>query len=181
MGVLKPIDPLVRLIRPDDNYQELTDLLHRAYGVLAARGMKFLASHQDEKMTRERAAEGECYVAIHEGRIIGTIVWRNARQTSGTPWYDRPDVASFGQFAVEPALQRCGIGSMLVAIAEHRSATTGAAELALDTAEPAQDLVRFYTQRGYRFIDYTQWGVVNYRSLILSKPIAPKRAKVQEN
>jgi GNAT superfamily N-acetyltransferase len=172
MGQLESIDPLIRLIRPDDSYQELTELLHHGYGDLAARGMKFLASHQDENLTRERAAEGECYVAIHEGRMIGTIVWRNAQQTEGTPWYDRPDVASFGQFAVEPALQRHGIGSKLVHLAEKRSTETGAAELALDTAEPAEELIHFYTRRGYRFIDYTKWDIVNYRSLILSKRLS---------
>lgn len=161
----------IRLIRSDDDYAELTELLHRAYGALAARGMRFLASHQDEKMTRERIGEGECYLAMQDGRMIGTIVWRSAQQTSGTPWYDRADVSSFGQFAVEPTLQNHGFGSKLLAIAEQRAAETGAAEIALDTAEPAHDLIRLYTKRGYRFIEFTQWKVANYRSVIMSKRI----------
>jgi len=167
-----PSNVETRLIRTDDDYAELTELLHRAYAALAARGMRFLASHQDEKKTRERISDGECYLAMQDGRMIGTIVWRSAQQTSGTPWYDRPDVSSFGQFAVEPALQNRGIGSRLLAIAEQRAAETGAAEIALDTAEPAHDLIRFYTRRGYRFIEYTQWKLANYRSVILSKRIA---------
>ncbi len=133
--------------------------------------MRFLASHQDEKTTRERIGEGECYLAMQNGQMIGTIVWRNAHQTNGTPWYDRPDVSSFGQFAVKPGLQNRGIGSKLLAIAEQRAAETGAAELALDTAEPAHDLIRLYTRRGYRFIGYTQWKLANYRSVIMSKRI----------
>jgi len=161
----------IRLIRPDDDYAELTELLHRAYGSLAARGMRFLASHQDEETTRERIGEGECYPAMHDGQMIGTILWRSAQQTGGTPWYDRPDVSSFAQFAVEPTLQNRGIGSRLLAIAEGRAAETGAAEIALDTAEPAHDLIRFYTRRGYRFIEYTQWNLANYRSVIMSKRI----------
>lgn len=162
----------IRLILPNDNYAQLTELLHRAYGGLAAHGMRFLASHQDEKTTRERIGEGECYLAMQDGRMIGTILWRSAQQTTGTPWYDRPDVSSFGQFAVEPKLQNRGIGSKLLAIAEQRAAETGAAELALDTAEPAHDLIQFYTRRGYRFIESTQWKLANYRSVIMSKRIA---------
>ena len=176
MATTDSFDIEIRLIRPDDDYAELTELLHRAYSSLAARGMKFLASHQDEKMTRERIGEGECYVAIENGRFIGTIVWRSTQQTSGTPWYDRPDVSSFGQFAVEPKLRNRGIGSKLLAIAERRAAATGAAELALDTAEPADDLIRFYTKRGYRFIEYTQWKLANYRSVIMSKRVAANDA-----
>jgi GNAT superfamily N-acetyltransferase len=163
--------PAIRLIGPDDSVAELTLLLHRAYGALAERGMRFFASHQDEDQTRKRIARGECYLAIHQTRMIGTITWRDAGQTSGKPWYDRPDVASFGQFAVEPSWQGRGIGSRLLAVAEQRAAMTGAAELALDTAEPAHDLIRFYNKRGYRFIEYVQWDVVNYRSALLSKRI----------
>lgn len=77
MARIDSCDCEIRLIRPDDDYTELTELLHRAYGELAARRMRFLASHQDEKTTRERIGEGECYVAIENGRFIGTIVWRS--------------------------------------------------------------------------------------------------------
>ncbi len=163
------IEPTIRLIRPDDCITELTDLLHRAYGTLARRGMRFVASHQGEEVTRRRIARGECYVAVYEGRMVGTIAWRDARATGGSPWYDRPDVASAGQFAVEPALQARGIGSRLLAVAEQRTALSGAAELALDTAEPAHDLIRFYTKREYRFIEYITNSDVNYRSVVMSK------------
>ena len=166
------VDPFIRLFRADDSIAELTQLLHRAYAPLAARGLNFLASHQDEEWTRKRIARGECYVAFHGQQMIGTIIWRNAQQTRGCPWYDRPDVASFGQFAIDPQWQRQGIGSKLLAIAEERSTETGAAELALDTAEPAHDLIEFYTQRGYRFIEHVKWDVVNYRSVVMSKRIA---------
>ena len=45
----------------------------------------------------------------------------------------------------------------------------GAAELALDTAEPARHLIDWYTRLGYRFIEYAQWDVTNYRSVVMSK------------
>jgi GNAT superfamily N-acetyltransferase len=96
-------------------------------------------------------------VAVTGEELVGTITLRPCDRTRGSPWLDRPDVASVGQFAVDPAFQRCGIGSRLLRFAEQRAAILGAAELALDTAEPAQNLIDFYAARGYRFIEHLQW------------------------
>ena len=125
---------------------------------------------------RRGDAEAECgcdleFVAVADGVICGTILFRDASRTNGSPWYDRPDIASFGQFAVEPGLQSRGLGRRLVEHAEGRAAASGARELALDTAEPATHLVDWYTRLGYRFIEYAQWQHTNYRSVILSKPL----------
>jgi GNAT superfamily N-acetyltransferase len=128
MGKSKGIEPVIRRLDSGDSIKELTDMLHRAYGSLLARGMRFYATHQTVEQTMERIAEGERHVAVHDGRGIGTILWRDPSRTSGSPWYDRPDVASFGQFAVEPAFQRHGVGSKLIAFAEQRTADTGAAD-----------------------------------------------------
>src|SRR5437764_450818 len=104
----------LRLLTPADSLLDLTALLHRAYGALAARGMKYLASHQDLEVTRQRISRGECWLAEADGQIIGTVTLRDAAHTKGSPWYDRPEVASFGQFAVDPGWQRRGVGSMLM-------------------------------------------------------------------
>jgi len=92
-------------------------------------------------------------------------------RTKGSPWYDRPEVASFGQFAVDPRLQNNGLGRRLIAHVEAQAATSGARELALDTAEPALHLVEWYTRLGYRFIEHAQWQHTNYLSVLLSKQV----------
>jgi GNAT superfamily N-acetyltransferase len=165
------VEPEIRPIGPEDDVGALTDLLHRAYQPLAERGMRFLASHQDEETTRRRIARGECFVAVVSGRVVGTVTFRGAAATKGSPWYDRPDVSSFGQFAVEPALQRHGIGTRLLRHVESRARASGAAELACDTAETADHLIRYYTLRGYRFVGHVKWEAVNYRSVVLSKSL----------
>lgn len=161
---------LIRPLGPDDSMEELTILIHEAYRPLGEAGMRYLATHQDAATTARRAAEGECSVAVLYGRVVGTITLRHPEQTNGCPWYDRPDVASFGQFAVEPGVQGRGIGKALLDHVERRAAEKGIAELALDTAEGATRLIETYTRRGYRFIEFVDWRPeTNYRSVILSR------------
>ncbi|MBB3452574.1 putative N-acetyltransferase YhbS [Rhizobium sp. BK313] len=160
---------LIRLLQPSDSISELTALLHNAYGHLARMGLRYMATHQTETVTRNRIGQGTCLVAVLDGKVCGTILFRSAKQTTGCPWYDRPDVASLGQFAVDPALQAQGIGLRLLKAVESRAVASGAGEIALDTAESANHLVEWYSRLGYRFAEYAQWSHTNYRSVILSK------------
>lgn len=165
-------DPiLIRPLHQADSVAELTTLLHRAYQRLADMGLRYMATHQSEAVTRERIAQGTCLVAVLDEKICGTILFRSAGQTMGCPWYDRPDVASFAQFAVDPAIQAKGIGLQLLKKAETMAVADNAREIALDTAEPATHLVEWYSRLDYRFVEYTQWSHTNYRSVILSKAL----------
>ncbi len=159
----------IRALGVDDDLFALTSLLHRAYAKLAAMGLNFVATSQDVDTTRERIEGAECFVAEMDGRIVGTIVFRDRSRTAGCAWYDREDVASFGQFGVEPGLQGSGVGARLLAHVEERAKETGANELALDTAEPATHLIDYYSRHGYRIVDRVKWDVVNYSSVIMSK------------
>ena len=161
----------VRPLSPMDATPELTRLLHQAYARLAAMGLRYMATHQSDEVTRERTGQGECYVAVASGVLVGTIMFKPADRTGGSPWLDRPEVASLGQFAVAPDTQAFGLGARLMDLVEARAAATGAAEIALDTAEPATHLVAWYGRRGYRLIEHAQWGHTNYRSVIMSKRI----------
>ena len=96
----------IRPIRPDDNMEELTALLHRAYADLGAMGLNYTAVDQSAEVTRLRIAEGRGFVAIDRaGRIVGTIAFYPPHRSDGSPWFERPDVAKFGQFAVDPPFQ----------------------------------------------------------------------------
>jgi GNAT superfamily N-acetyltransferase len=159
----------LRPLAPDDDLFELTELLHRAYAQLATMGLHFVATHQDAEVTRARIQGAECYVAEMEGQIVGTIVFRDCLRTGSCEWYDRPDVASFGQFGVEPDMQGHGIGSALLDHVEKRALEVGASEIALDTAAPATHLIELYSRRGYRIVENVKWEEVNYSSVIMSK------------
>jgi ribosomal protein S18 acetylase RimI-like enzyme len=55
------------------------------------------------------------------------------------------------QLAVEPAMQRRGVGSKLILVAGQLALEWGCAEIALDTSELAE-LIRLYEKRGYRLV-----------------------------
>lgn len=172
----RPPDDALRGVRlrplaDSDSLEDLTELLHRAYAPLLAAGMRFHASHQDVAVTRERCADGEAWVAEEGGRVVGTITYHAPGRSGGTPWYERPGVASFGQYAVEPGLQGRGIGRALMDLVERRAREDGAREIACDTSERAAHLIEKYQRRGYRFVEHAQWDVTNYRSVVLSKTV----------
>lgn len=161
----------MRRLGPADSLGDLTTFLHEAYAPLAAAGMRFWASFQDVENTADRARKGECWLAVLDGAIVGTVTVYTPDRTSGCPLYDEPDVASFGQLAVSPSLQGRGLGAALLDLVEARARTAGASWIACDTAMPAHHLVRLYESRGYVRAAQAQWDGVNYRSHILVKPL----------
>lgn len=171
---------VVRLLDQRDSLHDLTEMLHRAYKRHADRGMRAIAAFQDDMTTAKRIAGGECYVAAlrdDDRRVVGTIVFKDAAQTKGGPWFERGDVASFSQLAVEPWLQGRGIGGLLIRTAERRAVECGAAEIALSTPEPATELVAMYTHKGYRIVEHMNWPGTNYRSAIMSRPTSTIRVQ----
>lgn len=138
---------IYRLLRDSDDLDALTELLHAAYAPLAAAGMRFVASHQDAETTRRRVSAGDSIAAVVGGEVVGTITLASFDRTSGSAFYDRADVMSVGQFAVQPSLGQRGIGSMLLDLAEQLAREHGAAFVGLDTSEHAAHLISFYEAR----------------------------------
>jgi GNAT superfamily N-acetyltransferase len=164
------IDQLIfRQLLPSDDIDLITSMLHEAYAPLADAGMRFVASHQGSETTRGRLSQGETFVAVDGNMIVGIVTLADANHTRGTAFLDRPDVADFGQLAVRPPYQGCGIGSQLIAMVEERARAKGLTELALNTSEHASHLIAMYTKKGFRFVEYVTWPDVNYRSMVFSK------------
>jgi GNAT superfamily N-acetyltransferase len=161
----------IRPLQASDSLEELTDLLHRAYKALADMGLRYVATYQSVDITHKRILYGTCFVAVVKGRIVGTITYHPSSHTRGSPWYEREGVAKITQISVEPELQGNGLGRELVAHVEEYARQDGAVEVALDTAEPAHHLIDWYRRMGYRFVEYVDWPVTNYRSMVFSKKL----------
>ena len=178
----KPADGLeVRALLATDPIAPITDLLHRAYGSQVGRGMASLAGRQCVDITRQRCYRGQTYLALRPApgapsgnfaeRLVGTILFQEREDAAFPPWFLRNDVTHFSQFAVEPGLQKSGVGSALLDRVERETLQLGCRELALSMAEPDGPLRTYYERRGYRVVQTWQWPYTNYLSLIMSKTL----------
>jgi len=153
-----------------DSFDELTEMLHRAFSRLGAIGLNCTCVDQSSQVTKERAMRGDCYVAVCNARLVGTMTLQAQDRDSSCALYQRDDTASVRQFGVDPAYQSRGIGKSMLAFADHWAATRGYAELALDTPQPAAHLIAFYRGQGFRIADFATFVGKRYDSAILSKP-----------
>ena len=76
----------LRRLAARDSLDAITELMHRAYAPLAARGMNFTAATQSVATTQQRIAEGQCFVAEHRGRIVGTVTVCGPYDLQSAPW-----------------------------------------------------------------------------------------------
>lgn len=132
-------------------------------------GLRYLATHQSAQKTAERIDKGTCFIALTDERLVETLTYYRLGRSKGSPWLEKSDIAHFGQFGVAPEFQRRGIGRLLIKRAEDLARNDKASEIALDTAEPAAHLIEWYKRLGYCFVEYADWDVTNYRSVIMSK------------
>lgn len=160
---------LIRQLEAADSIPDLTRLLHGAYAGLGAMGFNYTAVDQTGEVTRSRIARGLCLVAMDGSAVVGTIMFMPPGRSSGCPCYERPDVATIGQFGVSPACQGAGAGTRLLREAERLAVAAGAAVLALDTSEGAGHLIAWYKREGFRVVEHAQWPGKTYRSVIMSK------------
>lgn len=163
----------LRLISDKDSIEEITVLLNKSYQALLDKGMKFLAATQDSSVTLNRINKAhQCFVGVHNGRIISTISLYDYKPSDVSKWYNHNYVAKIGQFAVLPELQKTGIGSFMMEIVELEARQMkNIKELSLDTSEHAEHLIKYYKDKGYQYKETIQWDVTNYKSFVMSKAL----------
>lgn len=156
-----------------DSFENLTRLIHASYRQLGDLGFNYAAVDQELGVTRSRVETASaCWVARKDGALVGTICYYGSPRYRTEPeWYWQGHVCHFGQFGVDPLLQRVGIGSLLLEQAETRAVADGKLEFACDTADGASHLVGLYLRRGFRAVSWHKWPHNNYKSLVLSKRV----------
>ena len=163
----------IRRLVPGDSLDELTSMLHRAFSPLGRQGLNCTGVNQSVEMTAQRARLGECFVAVCDGCIVGTVTLQEPQRYGECPWYRQSDVASLHQFAVDPSFQGTGCGKALLQFATRWARERHYSQLALDTPAPASHLIQFYLAQGFRIVEQVQLPGKTYRSSVLSKTIDP--------
>lgn len=174
------IDFSIRRLQPGDSLDDLTALLHRAFAPLGRRGLNCQSVDQTTATTRQRIERGDCFVAIADRAIVGTITLQVPDPSSAIRHYRAPDVASVHQFAVDPGYQGAGIGHALLQVAATWARARQYAALALDTPAPAGELRDYYGRQGFKLVGLVQLAGRGYESALMAKPVngLPKSAKI---
>ncbi len=157
-----------------DLVADVTLLLREAYAQHLANDLHFSAATQDDETTDRRLASATALIGFSEDAVVATgLIYEQLRARPELPsWFSQEGVSVAAQLAVSPQLQRHGIGSELLEVLERQAKDWGKLHLALDTAEPALDLISFYKKRGYVMKDNFQYSDVPFRHVILSKALA---------
>lgn len=158
----------LRPLNPADSLEEITTLLHRAYRALGQAGLNFTAVDQSVEHTAERLDGALAWVAEEDSKLVGIAV---AHLDQGTPLYRIPATWILGPLAVEPGSQGRGIASRLHEAILESLRSQGVRQIALDTAEPAKDLIDLYSSWGYRRVGSVQWQGKTYRSALMLRPV----------
>ncbi len=168
-----PHSPEIRTFT-DSDAPEVTALLHRAYGELAARGLNFTAATQDEATTRHRAAGGVSWVLVAEGRIVATMTMSLPPSTQLRTLSTEaaaPGRAWLNQLAVDPTERGTGLARRLRDEGLTWARAAGASVVGVDTAEPATSLVDTYRRWGFVQREVIQWPGKTYRSVVMTSPL----------
>lgn len=160
-----PHGRLTTHVAMDTDVPELRRLVNAAYRVLGDMGLNYTGVTQDEAVTRDRMRRGEVRLLKLGGELVGTVKLDLRR-----PPDEEPHIY-LSQLAVEPTHQRRGFGGYLLNFAEERARRLGVRRVRLDTAIPADHLIRWYTAHGYTKVGEVQWPGKTYRSVILEKTV----------
>ena len=161
-----------REIDATDDLVALTALLHAAYAPLAAKGLRYWATHQSVEDTASRLAAGHGLVGTVGSQLVATITLRPPRPDAKVPLFRDPDTWSFGQFAVHPDHKGRGYGRCLHDFAVAFASARGCRRMVLDTAQPARELIDMYRSWGYTEVGTCDWRPhTNYLSVLMQKPL----------
>ena len=152
----------------------LTALLNGAYRKLRDTGLNFTAATQDVETTRQRVAEGVCWVVEHDGRVSATMTMSvpppedirslsEHAQQSNTGW--------LCQVAVGPELRGRAVAKTLFDVACTWAISHGITRIGLDTAAPAEHLVAMYTRWGFEHVDDVHLPGKSYDSAVMIRDL----------
>jgi ribosomal protein S18 acetylase RimI-like enzyme len=180
-SVISP-DILIRPLESNDSLDELTELIRAAYQPHLTSGLRFVGTYQTSDITAKRFASGYGLVAIGDGRLVGTVLVRPPQPTSKAVLYRDPGTWSLGQLAVHPDFKGRGFARALHDAAVDLARSHGAQVIALDTAEPAKELIDLYQRWGYQIVGSVDWRPhTNYESVLMTRELVAGRDLIKSS
>jgi GNAT superfamily N-acetyltransferase len=114
--------------------------------------------------------------AVHRGAVeayIRSASHRRLRQEELAmlvePWTGQEGQAAFYRQIAQADERRAGIATRLCALGRRWVRETGATSIGVDTAAPAEHLVRLYESWGFERRDTTHWDGRTYDSVVMAR------------
>jgi len=162
----------IRAFGESDSAEEVDRLFQTAHARLADAELR---RYWIEALTGGESSpenpKGDLFVAESETGLIGALVFFDAENTQGCPFYERPKVASLGAFAILPAFQGHGLGSAMLSFIEEHARETGAEELCVEIAPDAPHSLNKFLKDGYRYAENATWADCGKKCVILHKTL----------
>lgn len=140
-------------------------IANAAYQELADMGLNYTATYQNDEETRSRMAEGRTLMVEINSSPVGTITMREENKIS------QRRSAYLGQFGFLPEFKGRGLGTRVMDYMEELAKSEGYECVQLDTAKPAEHLVKMYLKRGYKIVGDTHFTDKTYDSWIFEKDL----------
>ena len=166
-------DDTLRRYRSEDA-AELTALLNGAYRQLREAGWNFTAATQDVATTRQRVAEGVCWVVEHHGRVSATLTMSVPPPDDIRSLSEHARQAATGwlcQVAVGPELRGRAVAKTLFDAAYALGISHGITRIGLDTAASAEHLIAMYTRWGFEHVDDVHFPGKTYDSAVMTRDL----------
>jgi predicted N-acetyltransferase YhbS len=144
--------------------EQITSVINAAFQV--ERPFRLRGDRTSSENIRKLILDGNTFfVAEQDSRIVGAVFVRITGHTG-----------YFGMLAVDPALQRSGIGRALRERAEQFSKQRGCTEMTLSTGDFRTELLPYYSRAGYRIVSTepgpAEWSMRNgFRIVHMAKPL----------
>lgn len=159
----------------DGDAEALTELLHRAYAELGARGLNFTGVDQNVKTTRYRTGLGTSWVIESNGALVATLTMTmppSPTLQTLTAEAREPGRVWLNQMAVDPTLRGTGLASQLWEHGLDWARGSGATSVGVDTATSATHLIALYERWGFTAADTIHWPGKTYDSTVMIRPEA---------
>ncbi len=160
----------IRLVRPEE-LDEVSRLTAEVY--LGGGYIDEADSYALELVdTPRRANEAEVWVAIEDGRVIGSVTF--CPVGSAYREISRADEGEFRMLAVSPSARGRGVGQELVALCLRRSRELGYAGVRMSTMDAMTSAHRIYGRLGFTRAPEDDWSPVpGVNLLAYAAPTAP--------
>jgi ribosomal protein S18 acetylase RimI-like enzyme len=135
----------IRAVRPEE-YERVGELTVAGYAALAVDHL--WGGYDDEiRAVAERLETTEIFVALIDGEVVGAVTYVS---DPDSPWleFSDPGEAQIRLLAVDPSVQRRGVGELLVDRCIERAREQGLT-IVLHTTEHLTAAQRLYTRKGF--------------------------------